>query len=120
MKKFMNMTLKTCFLTTLLLLMPVGYAVDMGPFTILTNTVEEARITVKSENENNSEGSIKVRLLECKNCESKEYFFSNSTVLINPLGAEQPITALKSWSGSRALVRFQVSDKQAVLIKILP
>lgn len=120
MKKLVYKAIKTCFLTSLFLSIPMGYAADMGPFEILTNTVEEARITVKSENENNSEGTIKVRLLECTNCKPKEYFFNNSTLLINPFGAEQPITALKSWSGSRALVRFQVSDKQAVLIKILP
>lgn len=111
---------KVVVVTVISFLIPASFAESVVPMKVLTKTLEEVKIDIKSEGENNSTGSVKTRFIDCASCEPGQYTYNSSTLLINPFGAEKPISTLKSWSGSRALVRFRTSDKQIVLIKILP
>jgi hypothetical protein len=87
---------------------------------VLDHTIEEARISVTTGG-NETKGTLKAHLISCSaNCDLEGYHFDNTTVLINPMGAERPIKELNSWSGSRAMFRYSKSDNHVQTIHILP
>lgn len=88
-------------------------------FEQITNTIEEARISVTT-GQTQSEGIVTTRIPNCSECTIEQYPFDAETILVNHFGKLLSITDLKSWSGSRAMVRYRRADDLIEFIQILP
>lgn len=108
----------------LLLLIGGSTAYADGFITEIEKTIEEARIRVVPNRESSRDdevlGTLTATRTDCKSCPPQTFPYTKSTRLINQFGAEKPIKELESWSGNRAMVRYDIESNQVKLVEILP